>query len=161
MGIFMSFKQALVEYYHEGKTWYHATKHHFDKFDTSLSDLGAHFGSKEQAQHILNNRLRGNGHIYTAKIQVYNPLRLKDEGSFHADNISDQLLKKKLITKDEHLKYTHKDAWKHRKEYNQEIRNRLIKHGYDGVSYSNCHEGKGTSLIVFNPDDIKITGKHD
>jgi hypothetical protein len=110
----MQFKQFLVEYYQEGKTWYHATQNHFDKFDTSLSDLGAHFGSKQQAEHILKNRLQGKGHIYKTRIKVYNPLRLRDEGSFHADNIADQLLKKKLITKEEHLKYTHKDAWEHR-----------------------------------------------
>ena len=156
----MSFKQFLDEYYQEGKTWYHATQHNFDKFDTSRSDLGSHFGTKEQAEHILKNRLDGQGHIYKAKIKVYNPLRLKDVGSFHADNISDQLLKKKLISKEEHQKYTHPEAWKHRKQYNQEVRQRLIDSGYDGVTYSNSHEGKGSSLIVFNPDDIKITGQH-
>lgn len=157
----MSFISYLLEYYQEGKTWYHATTHSFDKFDTSLGDLGAHFGSKEQAEHVLKNRLNGEGHIYKSKIKVYNPLRLKDVGSFHADNISDQLLKKKLITKEEHLKYSDNDAWKHRKQYNHEVREKLISHGYDGVVYSNTNEGKGTSLIAFNPDDIKISGIHE
>lgn len=152
----MSFIHFLIEHYQEGKTWYHATQNHFDKFDTSLGDLGSHFGSKEQAEHILKNRLNGNGHIYKAKIKVYNPVKLKDVGSFHADNISDQLLKKKLISEEDHIKYTQPDAWKHRKAYNQEIRDKLIKQGYDGVSYSNTNEGKGTSLIIFNPEDIKM-----
>jgi len=153
-----TFKDLLIEYYQEGKTWYHATNKHFDKFDTTLGDLGAHFGSKDQAQHVLKNRLSGEGHIYKARIKVYNPLRLTDVGSFHADNIADQLLKKKLISKDEHDKYTHNEAYKHRKQYNQEIRQRLIDKGYDGVSYSNTHEGRGTSLIAFDPESIKMTG---
>lgn len=44
-------------------------------------------------------------------------------------------------------------------KYNEEVRNTLIHKGYDGIVYSNNHEGKGSSMIVFNPADIKIVKK--
>lgn len=146
----------MNESYQKSKSWYHASPNKFDTFDVTKSDLGPHFGNLEQASHVINNRLGGNGNLYKAKIKIYNPLKLKDVGSFHADNIADQLLKKKLISKQEYMKYTEKDAWKHRKEYNKEVREILINHGYDGVSYQNNHEGRGVCVIPFDSNDITI-----
>jgi hypothetical protein len=142
--------------YQNNKSWYHASSNQFDQFDISRSDLGPHFGNIQQANYIISNRLGGSGYMYKAKIKAYNPLRLRDEGSFHADNIADQLLKKRLISKEQYTKYTEKEAWKLRKQYNQEVRNILQDHGYDSVVYQNSHEGKGVCIIPFNPEDITI-----
>lgn len=149
-------KHEVNESYQQNKSWYHASPNKFDTFDVTKSDLGPHFGNLEQATHVINNRLGGNGILYKTKIKIYNPLKLTDVGSFHADNIADQLLKKKLISKQEYMKYTEKDAWKNRKQYNQEIRTLLMDKGFDGVTYQNNHEGKGTCVIPFNADDITI-----
>lgn len=149
---------VVCEAYKKTSYWYHASPSSFDKFDVSRSDLGPHFGNRQQAEYVIQNRLGGSGNIYKTKINIYNPLLLKDVGSFHADNIADQLFKKKLISKQEYVKYTEKDAWKHRKVYNQEVRDILVKHGYDGVKYQNNHEGKGTCVIPFDGNDIFIVG---
>lgn len=146
----------ITESYQQNKSWYHASPNKFDTFDVTRSDLGPHFGNIEQATNVINNRLGGNGIIYKAKIKIHNPLRLKDVGSFHADNIADQLLNKKLISKQEYMKYTEKDAWKHRKEYNKEVRDILLNHGYDGAVYQNNHEGRGVCVIPFDSNDVKI-----
>lgn len=155
------FLEYLAEQF-KAKSWYHATTADFDTFDTSLGDLGSHFGSKDQAIHIAGNRLlydRNTPKLITVKLGVYNPLRLKDVGSFHADNIADQLYTKKLISKEQFTRFSHPKASDYRSKYNEEVRNTLIHKGYDGIVYSNNHEGKGSSMIVFNPEDIKIVKK--
>jgi len=150
------FIQFLAESY--SKKWYHTTNAEFDTFDVTKSDLGSHFGNKEQANHVNANRRKGsNNTLITANLSIYNPLRLKDVGCFHADCIADQLLKSKIIDKDLHAKFTHKDA--NRKENNQIVRDRLIKQGYDGIVYRNNHEGKGDSMIAIHPNDITIIKK--
>lgn len=149
---------TLPESYQQGKYWYHASPNQFDQFDVSRSDLGPHFGNMQQAIYVIQNRLNGNGTLYKTRIKVSNPLSLKDVGSFHADNIADQLLRKKIISKQDYIKYNEKDAWKHRKQYNQEVRDKLLDQGYDGVRYQNNHEGSGVCVIPFDSSDITIVG---
>ena len=155
------FLEYLVEQF-KAKKWYHATTADFDTFDTTLGDMGSHFGSKDQAIHIATNRLaydKKPPKIITVNLGVYNPLRLTDNGSFHADNIADQLYIKKLIGKAQFEKYTAPKASDNRAENNIEVKKTLLKHGYDGIVYSNKHEGNGSSIIAFNPEDIKIIKK--
>lgn len=155
----LSSRYSYLDEAYKPKVWYHTTPHHFDKFDVTKSDLGAHFGSLEQANHIKTNRLSNrDSRTIKANLSIYNPLRLKDVGSFHADNISDQLFKKHLITKEDHQKYTAQGAHNHRKEYNQEVRKTLLKHGYDGIVYTNTNEGRGSSMIAIDPETIHILG---
>lgn len=146
----------IIEAYKKNQYWYHASPNQFDQFDVSRSDLGPHFGNLQQAAYVIQNRLNGNGAIYKTRINVHNPLNLKDVGSFHADNIADQLLKKKLISKQDYIKYTENDAWRNRKVYNQEIRDMLSSHGYDCVRYQNNHEGSGVCIIPFDSNSITI-----
>lgn len=158
----MNFTKHLLEYYQEGKTWYHATQQDFNTFDMKRGDIGAHFGTYEQARKRLKGRLKGSGQIYSAKIEVSNPLHLKDEGTFHAyGKVSDQLLKKGIISKEEHSRYTSNDnpSLETRTLHNEEIRNRLIEKGYDSIKYQNTHEGAGMSLIALKPESIKIVSK--
>ena len=133
---------------------YHATSNNFTIFDIDKSDLGAHFGTKEQAEYVLKYRLSGNGQVLPFWINLHNPIKLKDEGSFHASAIAGQLLRKGLISKDLFKEISiagyHED-----KKYNAIIREILIKAGYDGVEYLNTNEGKAKSYIVFNPNNIK------
>lgn len=154
----------LIEAYRESTTWYHATPNEFDTFDMSKGDIGAHFGTLDQAYKRLNGRLGGKGHIYKVKVKVYNPLKLKDEGTFHAyGSVADQLLKKGIISKEDHSRYTSQGGYKKEitKAHNAEIRDKLKQAGYDSVTYSNTHEGKGISLIAIDPSTVKITGKYD
>lgn len=152
-----------IEYLLESylKKWFHATSNDFDTFDVSKSDLGAHFGNLQQANYVLNNRLRRNGNhkLITVNLSIYNPLRLKDVGCFHADCIADQLYKKNVIDKELYRQFSEDDAHEYRKEYNQIIRNKLLEKGYDGVVYRNNHEGKGDSIIAIHPSHINILKK--
>lgn len=153
--------EAILECLNEStvKKWYHVSNNDFDKFDVSMSDMGTHFGSKEQANYIADNRLSGNKILYTVNLKVYKPLRLKDVGSFHADNIADQLYKKDIISKKFFDELKEKDAHKNRKINNQKVRDLLMSKGYDGIIYKNGHEGKGDSLIAINGDDVSIIKK--
>lgn len=158
------FIEYLLESYN--KKWFHATANDFDTFDVSKSDLGSHFGNLQQANYVLNNRLssrninsNGNYKLLTVNLSIYNPLRLKDVGCFHADCIADQLHKKKVIDKDLFKIFNADDAHNHRKEYNQIVRNKLLEKGYDGVVYRNNHEGAGDSIIAIHPSHIKIIKK--
>ena len=137
---------------------YHATAADFDAFDTTKGDLGAHFGSIEQANY-LKNRLSGRGsmNIMPVWLSIRNPLRLKDVGSFHADGIAVQLEKKGLLKKGEGKRIEKEiDAdWTLRKKYDPMLRQIIKDAGYDGVVYKNEHEGDGDSYIAFEPEQIK------
>lgn len=139
---------------------YHATAADFNTFDTSRSDLGAHFGTREQAEQVaggmrLNNTSGTN--VMPVWISLKNPLRLKDVGTFHADGIADQLERKGLLPRGEGKRIIKEiDAdWKLRKKYDPIVRKAIQDAGYDGVVYSNTQEGAGDSYIVFEPTQVK------
>lgn len=136
---------------------YHATSSDFDAFDTSKGDLGAHFGTLEQANHVAQNRLGGMALIMPVWLNMSNPLRLKDVGSFHADGIAKQLESKGLLPRGEG-KRIEKEIdlnWRLRDKYDPIVRDLIQKAGYDGVVYKNTQEGDGDSYIAFNATQIK------
>lgn len=139
---------------------YHATSADFDSFDTTRGDLGSHFGSVEQANKAVG-RGRGAGasgpNIMPIYINLENPLRLKDTGTFHADGIAPQLAAKGWISKAEAKKIVAEiDAdWKKRAVYDVQLRDLIKSKGHDGVVYKNEHEGRGDSWIIFDPAQAK------
>lgn len=139
---------------------YHTTPADFDEFDTGRSDLGAHFGSLEQATKratILAGRPGDAWSTMPCWLSIQNPLRLKDDGSFHADAIVWQLAKKGIITRADakQIEDAIYDDWETRKEYDPKMVDAIKKAGYDGIVYKNEHEGAGDSWIVFDPNQIK------
>ncbi len=142
---------------------YHATGADFSVFDTlGKSDLGAHFGSMEQANHIARSgRLDRGGdaapNIMPVWISLKSPLRLKDTGTFHADGIAKQLEAKGILPRGEGKRIEKEIAsnWRLRSKYDPIVRDAIITAGYDGVVYSNAQEGAGNSWIVFRPEQIK------
>lgn len=141
---------------------YHATSAlvDFESFDTSKGDLGAHFGTLPQANHIASHRLSASDavRIIPVWLRIMNPLRLKDVGSFHADGIALQLEKKGLLAKGEgkRIAWETDTNWRLRKIYDPRLRNLILAAGYDGVVYANTQEGLGDSYIVFDPDQIRF-----
>lgn len=139
---------------------FHATNADFDTFDTSKSDLGAHFGTVEQANKVAASRLfgrEGTTNIMPVYIDLRSPLRLKDVGTFHADGIAPQLAAKGWMTKAEAkamVAAIDRD-WTLRPKYDRQVRELIQEHGYDGVVYKNDHEGQGDSYIVFEPSQVK------
>lgn len=141
---------------------YHATVHEFDRFDTSKSDLGAHFGNLQQANNIVEHRLKhyapARPFILPVWINLTNPLRLVDTGSFHADAIAIQLEKKKLLAPGVGKRIVKEvDAnWRLRMHYDAMLRKVMVEAGYDGIVYANTaeNEGPGDSYVVFEPDQV-------
>lgn len=152
--------REFVKYSRVKKPLYHATSANFEVFDIDKSDLGPHFGTDEQAEYVMKNRLgarEGVPYKKTVLLDLSNPIRLKDEGCFHADCIAKQLLTKKIIDKQLYTKIISdiNDNWTLRKVYDRMIRSLLLNKGYDGVVYKNAHEGRGDSYIAFKADQIK------
>lgn len=151
-------QRDFVKYSRIKKPVYHATTAEFEVFDIEKSDLGPHFGTEEQADYVVKNRISGRPGVNPYKkvvlLNISNPIRLKDEGSFHSDAIADQLLRKKLI--DKKLATEIKEAgWRQRRHYDSMVRQILTRAGYDGVVYKNTHEGDGDSYIVFSANQIR------
>lgn len=153
--------REFVKYSRVKKPLYHATTAEFEVFDIERSDLGPHFGTDEQADYVINNRLSGRKGVEpykkTVLLDLNNPIRLKDEGCFHADCIAKQLLTKKIIDKTLYTQIVKdiQDDWTNRKVYDRMVRSLLLSKGYDGVVYKNAHEGRGDSYIAFKPEQIK------
>jgi hypothetical protein len=72
---------------------YHGRTKDFDKFDTTGSsspnqEIGTHLGSPEQANVFASKE---GGNIVPAYLDIKNPLRLHDYGSFTPDDVLEQL----------------------------------------------------------------------
>jgi DNA topoisomerase-1 len=142
---------------------YHQTSSDFDAFDTTRGDLGAHLGTAEQAANTRGGRFGSypdGSRILPVFLKIEVPLRLRDTGSFHAFAIADQLARKGIITKESAKRYAAlakkgEGTVAAIKAATAEVRAAIEDAGYDGVVYSNKHEGKGDSYIAFRPEQIK------
>jgi hypothetical protein len=150
------------------KEVYHATDVPFEGsiIDPSKSDFGFHVGTLEQANARIMARGK-NGTFYRDGANVMplmtnkyaNLLKVTDEGTFHADSLAPQLVKKGLMSK-EKAKLIDQEIggnWDMDKiaAYDQEIRDLLTKEGYDGLKYKNMQEGEGMSYAFSNPSQVR------
>lgn len=148
------------------KEIYHSARGDWESnvVDPSISDIGFHAGTLEQAE----NRAKAFGYggvnygeganIIPLMMNKYaNMLRLKDTGSFHADAIASQLEKKGLIAKGKGKqieKEIDKD-WQLRKQYDPLVRDVLAQNDYHGIKYANEQEGVGQSYAFTDPSQIR------
>lgn len=137
---------------------YHRTAGNFLTFNTDNSDLGSHFGTSEQAENLLGGSFRIGEKTLPVYLSIQKPIRLLDKGGFHGDSVAPQLFKKGLIDKHTAKRLSeigYNGDLKDRRKINKEIKNILLKNGYDGVVYKNTREGTGDSYIVFSPNQVK------
>lgn len=137
---------------------FHATSApDFEHFDTSLGDLGSHFGSLEQAQQVAQIHAGERMRIVPVWLQLRKPLRLPDLGSFHPDAIAPVLERRGLLARGEGERIARacEANWRERKEWGAYLRERLQQAGYDGVVYRNAHEGGGESWVVFDSHQVR------
>lgn len=144
---------------------YHGTSKNFDVFDRG--DIGFHFGTEEQAR----NRIGSDGRIMPVYLSIQNPLRVDDlNEDWVTYFIRDWLPQHGYISEDMGRRILN-DAYEHNQEnpalksawnsnnYHGEaaiwIRGWLDRHGYDGIVYSNTHEGQGDSYIALYPSQVK------
>ena len=112
------------------KVVYHNTNRSFNEFRTAKSEMGAHFGTPAQANDILESTLDRHDHQgYPVYLNLKNPLRLRDTGSFDTYRIHRQLKEMGLaegLPKNPHQ---------------LEMQEHLQSLGHDGVVYLNRREG--------------------
>ena len=117
---------------------YHGRTKDFDKFDTTGSsspnqEIGTHLGSSEQANVFASKE---GGNIVPAYLDVKNPLRLHDYGSFTADDVLEQLrsegIDDAVIESIENLPF---------KDKSKAVIDLIKSEGYDGIVYLNRREG--------------------
>jgi len=144
-------------------TLYHGTTSDFDKFNTSISEMGTHFGPVGQANQFTVGVEGGN--VRPVHLNIKNPLRMNDSGGFYPLDVAQDLMDRKLLTQDDYKKVyslldNNKDsgAIKH-------IQKRLIDQGYDGMVYLNKHEGfdkdVASKLLKGNYSTLKNMSESD
>lgn len=137
---------------------YHKTTAAFDQFSIDKRELGFHFGTLAQLEGLARYRDVPEGtNIRPAYLSIQNPLRLQDEGSFHADGIVLQLARKGMLSMSEAraIRQEIDLNFRARKHYDPIVREMIRERGFDGVVYTNKHEGGGNSWIAFEPWQIR------
>jgi flagellar motor protein MotB len=146
------------------------TQKAFHTFDIEYSDLGAHFGSYDQAAQFLSlpsgaskieyesvrgkkplmipeGIFRDGARLYPVALNIENPLTLVDLGFFDADQVIPQLLNHPdWQSQDDQLRLLdltddYNNTNMPSKEVYSLIRNEIQSKGYDGVKYLNLVEG--------------------
>lgn len=150
-------KSKVVEKNGKPLVVYHGTPVIFDKFDLSHADLGFHFGSAQQA----NARAMGPGidpdiNVMPVYLSIKNPYDIvADLGDW-----SDMNMLREYLTEGNEGPFTTQEFNKFKNS--EDVREGLIKKGYDGIKYQNSFEGEGSmgseeqdAYIAFSPTQIK------
>ena len=147
------------------KVVYHGTKTNFKSFDTGSSELGAHFGTPEQAAHFVErdpetftNKDLGDDYtiegrtdqVFPVYINLQNPIRLKDEGAWGPKRTARQLRRAGVINSAEEaaVPFDTNEGIKY-------VQGLLQKKGYDGIVYLNRREGLNRNPDVVERDDYE------
>ncbi len=123
---------------------YHGTWGTFDTFNISRSEFGAHFGTARQSN--LSNDLRERGigqRMLPVYLKITNPIRLKDMGQFAPRGYLNQPALMTAIGEKKARELDEADILgkKTSREIDAEVRDLLLKNGYDGIVYLNRREG--------------------
>ena len=138
-----------------------ATKN-FDIF--RKGDVGFHVGTENAAEDRnkvirINSSLegqQGEARVLPLKVDIKNPLRLKDAGDWDNPSwINEQLPAEKHSDLEDTVKANLKKGYSTYRAF-QPVRKVLRSSGYDGIVYKNTEEGNGEdSQIAFYPHQIK------
>lgn len=131
------------------KILYHATSSDYEQFDLAytISQMGIHLGSKEQAANVINSILNNNEDedndkdifLLTVECEFKKTIRLEDFGGWQGFQ---------LVLKINEMLNTNINT----SASDRQIRSKLISLGYDSVVYSNDFEGEGDSYISLIPN---------
>jgi hypothetical protein len=124
------------------KRFFHNSNRSFSAFDTKRSELGAHFGTANQAANIKENQDNplGGRQTYGVHLNIQNPLRLRDEKDFSSEGVASQLYDMGIINEKLYDKLVTGD-YRSEEAAQKAAQNAIMKAGYDGVVYLNRHEG--------------------
>lgn len=155
------------------------------------SDLGVHVGTVDQAQSRIDYHGEKGGNVMPLYVSIKNPLRLNDSPSwkdpmYYIDKTGiANYLSKDLVGALKNISFVYKDiirknngkndevAQKQMEAvadfYNKKVVDELKAQGYDGIVYSNTHDGTSLSnrmrgddsYIAFSPDQIRSVFSKD
>ena len=147
-------KSKVVDKFGSPLVVYHGTKTKFKAFDTKSSELGSHFGTKEQAAEFVERDPevftdKDLGEDYTIEgrsdnispvyLSIQNPIRMTDFGAWGPDRTARQLIRMGVITEADYAKG--KETAKYTGDAIQYLQTLLKQKGYDGIVYLNRREG--------------------
>jgi hypothetical protein len=144
---------------------YHGTAKDFAAFERrpdELDDIGFHFGTRYQAEARLENRAQMLGESYEGSqvmpvyLSIQNPLPMPDAGNWTASMIAATVEMKGApgLTRQQRQRVIAIGS-SGEKGNTAKLRDYLKSLGYDGIVYTNRHEGAGQSFIAFDPGQIK------
>jgi hypothetical protein len=134
---------------------YHTVKEKYNgwtKFKTvnDGNEIGSHFGTLEQAQHVANNALVDNPKMFLCFLNIKNPLKVDDMGFWTANNF-------KFVFNKNKIQYKESGDFHGVKFIEvQDVYDALSSKNIDGLMYRNIYEGSGFSYSVFFPNQIKL-----
>ena len=137
---------------------YHATVSNFDVF-RQTRDVGFHFGTQSAAHDRLKHwsgdvsAKNKPQNIMPCFLSIQKPLQLGDMLNWEPQEIGAELLKRGEISKEELTQILIRSS---RDDRNKVLMKVIKNLGYDGVSYTNAAEDKGsTTWIAFEAGQVK------
>ena len=114
-------------------------------FDTGRGELGAHFGTPEQANTMVWSDEARQSSI-PAYLAISNPLRLRDMGGWTGSEVTGQLADLGLLKGAAYDEAVRREGTG--RAFNIFIQQTLRKAGYDGIVYLNRREGTGVDAVI-------------
>jgi hypothetical protein len=128
---------------------WHSSPNSFRRFNTDRE--GAHFGTREQADNL---RKPGKKAAKPYVVDIKNPLRVRDMGTWTLDGIATELLMQDVITQADYDAIREEFLWTDERGF-AKLKAVLAALGYDGFVYDNEQEGQGDSYVAFYSKQIK------
>lgn len=120
-------KSKVVDATGEPLVVYHGTYKKFKTFEIDRCEFGCHFGTKKQA----NDRADGPEYILSVYLSIQRPLRMIDRDEWDPEDVAMDLERRGVFKGIKPFDYS----------YSDQVRNAIIKAGYDGIVYLNRHDG--------------------
>jgi hypothetical protein len=132
---------------------YHYTKKDFKEFDPMIGgphgEFGTHLAPDPKQVENFGGEYEGFGgegrkpptgaRVIPVKVNIKNPVRLEDKGTFNPNEVLSQLRQNKVITREEQDALV--DLKKDFEVDPKALRDLLLSKGYDGIVYLNRREG--------------------
>lgn len=143
-------KSKVVDEKGEPLVVYHGTtaRGGFDIFHVD-NDMGAHFGSADQAFDKSGTL----GHIFPVYLSIKNPLRVRDSGRFNVFEMADDLFHRGIVGQKEFDRIRAIAEKRPSRAADVELKRLLQSKGYDGLVYLNRNESAGKSVSGVSPGE--------
>ena len=130
---------------------YHGSEEDFNTF--KYGEFGFHFGTKEQSENILIDKIKSNSkYLKSFFLNIKTPLESQDFPKWESYVMAKKYHSLGILDKKEE----HEIVYDRSGDKDVLFKKVLESKGYDGIFYDNEFEGDGRSYITWNPTKIKI-----